>query len=190
MNKCWKKSLTILLILLSITVIIPASIVNADEEDGYIYSGHHWAVTTVYFDHTNIANMDVRTAITLGASTWNAAPPNFNMYAWSGSNYDWYLDYIGNYYPALTFHSVNGANEITWIATYLNSYYTWSTDGTPTASEYDVQTIAVHEFGHWLNLGDLEEEYNEDEIMYHSRGMGEVQLSLGSGDEAGIDVIY
>jgi hypothetical protein len=44
--------------------------------------------------------------------------------------------------------------EVTYAETYLNTSWTWYTDGTmsETLKRADVRTITTHEIGHWLAL--------------------------------------
>jgi hypothetical protein len=62
----------------------------------------------------------------------------------------------------------------------------WSTSGQPL--HYDVQSVAAHEFGHWLSLGHSSD---TEATMYYRTGMGETKKrSLNSDDISGIRSIY
>lgn len=64
-------------------------------------------------------------------------------------------------------------------------YHRWTTSG-----EYkiDVESVALHEFGHWLRL---EDEYGVFEaVMYPYLGPGQVKRSLSQDDIDGIKHIY
>ena len=74
----------------------------------------------------------------------------------------------------------------------FNDYsHTWSSDGTPTGSEYDVENIAVHELGHCLSLKDLYGTADAAKTMY---GYGSTESiskrDLEDEDKAGIRWIY
>ena len=68
----------------------------------------------------------------------------------------------------------------------FNTLFMWSTDGTPASWEFDLKTVAMHEFGHCLGLDDVDD---ENQIMYRKISRGEVR-SLGPGDREGIETIY
>ena len=56
---------------------------------------------------------------------------------------------------------------------------------------YDVQSIATHEVGHWLMLGDLYNKPTASQTMYGYGARGELKKrSLESGDLAGLRTIY
>ncbi len=71
----------------------------------------------------------------------------------------------------------------------LNDDYTWSTDGTPSGSEFDVQTIVLHEAGHILWLGNLEYTYSSY-VMTSPTSYGLVRRTLQLGDKEGVRHIY
>ncbi len=48
------------------------------------------------------------------------------------------------------------STRIKEVDTTLNSYYDW--DDQPYPGRFDVQSVALHEFGHWLRLADLAED--------------------------------
>ncbi|OGO42021.1 MAG: hypothetical protein A2137_00665 [Chloroflexi bacterium RBG_16_58_8] len=56
---------------------------------------------------------------------------------------------------------------------------------------YDVQTIATHEAGHWLMLGDMYNKPAAEQTMFGYGAKGELKKrSLESGDLAGLRLIY
>jgi hypothetical protein len=84
---------------------------------------------------------------------------------------------VGGYYPAVE-------SDLSF-----NTLFNWETAGT--GSYYDVQTVALHELGHTLGLGDI---YNDpilsadkSEIMNSYTG---VKRTLGNGDKTGIWTLY
>jgi hypothetical protein len=69
----------------------------------------------------------------------------------------------------------------------------WSTN--PSASEADVQSIALHEFGHFLSLNDLygnigDSEYDAAKVMYGYSDGSTIKRNLHPDDVAGIHWIY
>jgi hypothetical protein len=74
---------------------------------------------------------------------------------------------------------------------YLNSYYPWSTASGGEAGKYDVQSVATHEFGHWLTLHDLFNSGDSEKTMYRWIAANEIKKrTLDSDDIAGIRYIY
>jgi matrixin len=71
------------------------------------------------------------------------------------------------------------------VDTALNLNLPWATSGEP--SSYDVQTVALHEFGHCLELAD-----NSDSgtVMYRYTNTGDIRRSLSLDDVSGIQFLY
>ena len=142
-------------------------------------------------------------AVQSAATSWNTAGANFS------------LTYTGTH--THTTASQNSVNEIMWgntsgsIATtyfwssgsnliecdivFNDPNYTWSTSSTCPSGKYDVQTVAVHEFGHWLNLMDLygnigDGFYDVAKVMYGFGNAGTVKRNLHNDDRNGIQWIY
>ncbi|MBC7078963.1 MAG: hypothetical protein H5T42_00555 [Methanothrix sp.] len=72
-----------------------------------------------------------------------------------------------------------------------NTRYSWSTDG---VNHIDVQTVALHELGHTIGLGDLytlpesdPRRYDYDQVM---NAYNDIQRTLGNGDRAGAIALY
>lgn len=108
-------------------------------------------------------------------------------------------------------YSQNGVNEVFWSSSELgagtlaaagiwftgsvidevdvcfNDTYTW---GDGSGGSYDIQTIAVHELGHALNLRDMYGDGDSDKIMYGYGSGGAQKRTLHADDEAGIAWIY
>jgi len=55
---------------------------------------------------------------------------------------------------------------------------------------FDLDTVALHEFGHGAGLDDLYNSVCQAEVMYGYLGAGEEKTSLGSGDTIGIKTLY
>jgi hypothetical protein len=75
----------------------------------------------------------------------------------------------------------------------FNDRNNWSTN--PSVSEADVQSIALHEFGHFLSLTDLygdvgDSEYDAAKVMYGVSDGSTLKRSLHPDDVAGIHWIY
>ncbi len=137
-------------------------------------------------------------AVQTAAATWNA-PANF-LFSYAGTS-------------AATSYSYNGVNEILWrnfgsggtIAHALiwysgstilendiefNDYYTWSAAASCPGGQFDVDTIALHELGHWLCLDDLYNPADSAKVMYGYGSTGATKRALHTDDIAGIQSIY
>ncbi len=131
-------------------------------------------------------------AVINAAQTWNSV-----------ANANFYFEYGGR--TTVSEGTGNGINEIIWkpldydtaftytagvvgrpfeiseCDIYINSNYPWSING---STNYDVQSIATHEFGHWLFLSDLYGEKNQVKVM------GKRQRILAPADIEGLRWLY
>lgn len=84
-----------------------------------------------------------------------------------------------------------GSKEIISADTVMNNApgFTWSSTGA--SGTYDLQNIFTHEFGHWLQLGDLYNSSDSELTMYGYGATGETKKqTLGLGDTLGVQKIY
>jgi hypothetical protein len=108
--------------------------------------------------------------------------------------------YNGVYSPghAHTWYNTNsqkdGFFQITDSDVDYNTYYNWNTNGNSGGTNYDVETIAVHELGHTLGLADL---YNKDNAPLYKAQVQQIMnyqynhpLWLGNGDRQAIWTMY
>jgi hypothetical protein len=142
-------------------------------------------------------------AIKRAANTWkNAAGGNFSF------------EYMGSH--SITFAARNYRNEVMWnnniydvgeTTTWtsagkivecdlvFNDDRNWSTSTTTSSNRWDVESVALHELGHWLTLEDLygdvgDNEYDVGKVMYGFGSAGESDRILHADDIAGIRWIY
>jgi len=127
----------------------------------YNLLGFQWPVGTNvrYYINANTSQVpDEASAVSKGGNTWGALNPAGLRLTYQGST-------------STTSHGYNGSNTINWkdegnnstlgtsyiwysgntiLETDLvfNDYYNWSTSGI----DYDVETVTLHEFGHWVGL--------------------------------------
>lgn len=170
--------------------------------------GYNFNVTFSYGDvkwNTNPARIPIRInenttdligegdEIIAAASSWSSA----------GAQFGFYYNGITN----LTDATFDNINEIMWGSTsgslattyywyvgnaivevdmVFNDSFYWSKDG----SHYDVQSIALHEFGHWLNLRDIYGGSDSYKIMYGFSSSGVLKRNLTSIEVDGIKWIY
>ncbi|MCB0045392.1 MAG: matrixin family metalloprotease [Caldilineaceae bacterium] len=70
---------------------------------------------------------------------------------------------------------------------WFNDSYAWDATGAPTDNEIDLQSVALHEFGHWFVLG---HDSDAAAIMYYAMSPGQIKRTLYSSDIDGITSIY
>jgi hypothetical protein len=175
----------------------------------FSYGGMKWPgqnpATNFYINSncSDVAGEDQ--AVRQAAATWSSVPNQNLVFNYAGTATSTDYDY-------------NGRNEIMWNnmgncgilaqAAYwytgdtmleadivVNDYYTWSTSVTPPSGAFDVQSVILHEMGHWLNLRDLygyQSGYSNDasKIMFGYGSNGVIKRNLDAGDIAGLQWIY
>ncbi len=162
---------------------------------------------------SNINQESARTAISDAANTWDDAVAQnifadgqtvisdsskaidtgdgFNVHAWKYIPSSGTLAYCRTWY---NYPIVDGY----WSATESDVSYNTNTAGSwswsTTGGDIDVQTVALHELGHTIGMGDLytlpsgdPRRYDWDQIM---NSYNDVQRTLGNGDLAGARVMY
>jgi len=170
----------------------------------YSYAGYSWphppAPVVPYRINENTSDCTGEgTAMQSAAATWSASGANFSF------------SYAGT--TAATDVGYDGVNEIMWAnmgavstlaVTYIwysgstilendtkfNDYYSWSTSSSCPSGYYDVQTVGLHEMGHWLCLDDLYGAGDSAKVMYGYGYSGQLKRALTADDIAGIRSIY
>lgn len=127
-----------------------------------VSSAGNTALSRAKFDGTNLI-------------AWGKVPNNA-----IGVTYTWYNSLTGEQVESDTIFN----SRLKW------SYAPYSTDCGGAAGTYDVENIAVHEFGHWVGLGDLYGNNEKDLTMYGYGVMTELKKdTLGAGDILGAQTI-
>ncbi|RJQ36456.1 MAG: hypothetical protein C4555_07455, partial [Dehalococcoidia bacterium] len=163
----------------------------------YTFSGYRWPgswPTVSYWINENTGDTTGEgAAVQAAAATWNAAAARFsfsyagptsttNVQTYNGVNeVIWGTDVTSGALAVTTTWFYQGTYEIVENDMEFNDNYNWSTSG-----QYDIQTVALHEFGHFLNLSDLSS--GSDKVMYYA--YTGTKRSLHSDDIAGIRYIY
>jgi len=171
----------------------------------YSYSGYCWphppAPVVSYRINENTADCTGEgTAVQAAAATWSAAGASFS-FSYAGpttvtdvSSYDGVNKILWKNLGAVTTiaqTSIWGyGTTITECDMEFNDYYTFSTAATPPAGQFDTQTIALHEFGHYLLLDDLYDAADSAKVMYGYGSTGTTKRALHADDIAGIRYIY
>ena len=173
-------------------LVLPSSSVTFP----YSYSGLFWphppAPVVSYRINENTADCTGEgAAVQAAAATWSNAGANFS-FSYAGATGATAV--TQNFVNEILWTNLGSGGTLalttTWYYTSnnnifecdmeFNEYYTWSTSG-----QYDVQTVALHEFGHFLFL-DHSSDINA--VMYYQyQG---IRRALYADDIAGIRYIY
>lgn len=171
----------------------------------FVYDGRYWPGSNpmgedyrVNVNTSDVPSAQALQAIQAAADTWtNVAGADFE-FTYGGSS-------------TATDKGMNGQNDImwkdqgstsvlgtTWIWFYssgviveadmvINDHYDWDTSGSPTGGEFDLESVALHEFGHYLQL---EHDNSPSAVMYYAISAGSVKRALHQNDIDGIRFIY
>ncbi|MHC4746376.1 MAG: Ig-like domain-containing protein, partial [Planctomycetota bacterium] len=167
----------------------------------YIDSGYKWPGSSPVVNYVINENTSDCTgegaAVQRGAETWNNACDVVNF----RFNYNGSCSSTGssqNFVNCITWGTTGGSlattygwtsgTEVVECDVVFNDSYTWSTS--PSSSQYDIESVAAHEFGHWLVLDDLYDLADECNMMYGYIGDCEVKRELRPCDVDGLCSIY
>jgi len=181
-----KKSLRIGMMVLLIVIAMP--IVAAS------YDGYKWSYSQADWRFSTDFPSGYQSAVSNAATTWNNAPSVFSF------DYDWWelvnkVDWedLGSSGPlASTTRTYSGTPNstcragasMTGAVTNFNNRKSWTTSPGSSYPPYDVETVALHELGHWLALGHS----SSGTVMYaYYQG---TRRSLTQDDRNGIMCIY
>ena len=170
----------------------------------YDYNGLKWSghSINIYINENCNETSGEGNAVKSAMQSWNNAPANFSF------------NYAGTH--GSTSSSGNYKNEVLWswskekdtiayaqcwtdyvylvecdLVFLYSGDYSWSTVSNPSYSQMDVQNIAAHEFGHFLQLLDLYNGSDSEKTMYGYSDSGETKKrSLHQDDKNGIIHIY
>lgn len=194
MKKQRSRNVQSLLIIASLvmTMMIGALVLRGTSAQAYSYGGHHWDYgNPAYVDFTIRSSIpyDWTASVSAGASAWNGQSSKFRFRA-GYANHNLGRLALSSKIIAQTYVREGwGSSRITDRDTDFNSTLPWSTNGS--AGTYDVQSIAAHEFGHWLMLDDLYGSGDYWKTMYGVGTLGQTyQRTLEPDDVNGIRAIY
>jgi hypothetical protein len=162
------------------------------------YGGQKWpAARARYALNTGGVDSSRRELLVdAGAASWNSARSEFSFVdigptsagaTKDGSNVICWSDTIPLGVVALTYCYSNASGEIEECDLQFNASLPWG-DGVATATS-DIESITLHELGHWLCLLDQYTDADIDKVMYGYEVYGQ-RRELTTGDIAGIRWIY
>ncbi|MBW7885426.1 MAG: matrixin family metalloprotease [Caldilineaceae bacterium] len=70
---------------------------------------------------------------------------------------------------------------------WVNDAYAWDATGNPEWDEVDLESVVLHELGHWLALG---HDPDNRSVMYYSIMSGTLKRTLYDNDRRGINFVY
>lgn len=162
---------------------------------GYVLTGQQWPVGSVvsYFINANTPQVTNETdAVKNAAHSWSQIFPSGLMLSYSGStsvtdsslpddlNTVCWKDEGASGYLAHSYSWYWLSNNIIFETDLVfNDYYPWSTSG----SDYDIETVALHEFGHSVGL-----DHNNTGIMRPS--YSGIQRDIDSDARNGFLAMY
>jgi predicted Zn-dependent protease len=146
-----------------------------------------WDAATyqILFASTVLPSSSVSRDVPDGKSvhSWEYIGPYNGVYS-PGHAHTWYT----------TSSQEDGFYQITDSDVDYNTYYSWNTNGISGGTNYDIETIAVHELGHTLGLADL---YNKNSAPLYKAQVQQIMnyqynhpLWLGNGDRQAIWAMY
>ncbi len=169
------------------------------------YGGYKWYAASIpvgFRVNPNTSDCSgEESAVAAAASTWNT---NDNGSAFSlsyqgttsdgvpgssdGKNICWWATDLPSGTPAwnVVWVTSDPPDKIVEFDIEFNDDYAWSTDG----SAWDVETVALHEFGHALQLADVYGTADSAKAMYGLGSSGQIKRTLHAGDTSGIFWIY
>jgi len=154
--------------------------------DAYTYNGYKWDSGTANWRFSIDFPDGYEQSVKNAANTWSNAGSSFtfNYRWWELSNkVDW-TDLGDGSTLGLTTVWYSGSS-ISKAVTDINSAKSWTTSPGASYPPYDVETVALHEFGHWLSLGHSS---SSNAVMYaYYTG---TKRSLTQDDIDGIKYIY
>ncbi|HHY53873.1 MAG TPA: matrixin family metalloprotease [Chloroflexi bacterium] len=189
--------------------LLQASPVQAAD---FVYNQRKWPSGSVpFYVNLNSARMgvgngtydDFRAAIVNAAMTWSMAESaDFTLeYSGATTTAASLYDHTNNiYFVDKGLVDSNGVRQPLATATVwfsngiildadiaVNDAYAWDATGQPDRTEIDLESVVLHEFGHWLSLG---HDPDGRAVMYYAITTGVLKRALFDNDRRGIEFIY
>lgn len=171
----------------------------------FVYNGIHWPgpnpMGEVYRVNTTtneVAPAAFLQAVRNAAANWTNVGCSYFVFPYGGTTT---VQTVGNdgtnvvVWGALpagilgrtTYWYYTDSGEIVEADMMLNTLYDWAAGNTVPSGRFDVESVVLHEFGHWLSLGHDSE---PAAVMYAGLPPGVKKRKLHASDIAGICHIY
>jgi len=164
------------------------------------YGQAKWGASSVsYYINSSGGPSGAESEIKAAAITWNGSGSKF-AFSYAGSSSSGFVLTDGR--NVISFGDLGSNTIIAQAGTRssggtilecdirFNTGFPWSTASPTPIDRMDLQTIALHELGHWLKLLDLYGANDSAKAMYGYGSKGQTKRSLASGDKEGIQWIY
>lgn len=179
----------------------PAALPNGSSDARqYAYNNYKWPTNAVrYFVNANTQQAgadhgsqdDFVAAIRRAANTWTYAAEADITFTYEGSTTstkvgfnganeivfvnDGLVDGAGNNRPLATAIVFYIKSTIVETDIKINDAYAWDAVGNLSPAEFDLQSVVLHELGHWVGLG---HDDDDQAVMYAELGTGTVKRAL------------
>ncbi|MBI4286018.1 MAG: matrixin family metalloprotease [Chloroflexi bacterium] len=176
----------------------------------FSYGGRKWdgssPSVTIAINPNTADTTGEELAVKAAVDTWNAVPNHgFRFVVTTGTATE--PGYGGGGENDVMWKDLGGTGPIARVSSWeiggtvveadlvFNDYHTWSTEAVTPGNQIDVQSIALHELGHFLVLSDIygdQAGYPQDtaKVMYGRYYAGDMKRALTPDDIAGIQWIY
>lgn len=155
---------------------------------GYDNTGLKWASPGAIYNYNSTLPSGWTMAIGSAASTWSGYSKFKFSYSSTSSNY-WGAFAGGTSSGAVASTTVYySGTTISQVGTIYNTSFSISPN--PSTTQYDLLSVTLHEFGHWLKLGDVYADSYKTSAMYGYLSPGQKKQSLATDDINGICSIY
>jgi len=178
----------------------------------YVYNKLKWPVNRIEYkvnvNSTRTGNAngtvgDFLTAMTNAATTWSmvgdadftfdyGGPSTSTEIGYNNANEVLFInkgitDVNGNPQPLAVARVYYIGEIIVETDIWINDAFAWDATGSPGGQEPDLESVVLHEFGHWLSLG---HDSDATSVMVPQITLGTLKRVLGDNDRRGIVFIY
>jgi hypothetical protein len=152
----------------------------------YSTNGYHWENTSVTYDLYQFP-YSWRQAVVDAAETWSA-PSDFSLSSGVNDN-DWSEENIPDTTVIAHTHRYAVGMHLTQATVQFNTNKTFAVGGN-NLTAYNVESVALHEFGHWITLEELTGIGNIYKVMYYAQIPLSPKTVLSQDEIDGVQYFY